>query len=106
MAKECCKRVNKAMSDYFGDEFMRLPTGDDLKGLVALQKRDAWSSSWRVWFSRLHAYYILEELPCGMATDRLSDEPVADRPGTTTTTIHDRLQITQQQTMRYFKKAL
>jgi hypothetical protein len=26
------------MSDYFGDEFMRLPTADDLKGLVALHK--------------------------------------------------------------------
>ena len=38
MAKECCKRFNKAMSDYFGDEFMRLPTADDLKGLVALHK--------------------------------------------------------------------
>jgi Plant transposon protein len=26
------------MSDSFGDEFMRLPTADDLKGLVALHK--------------------------------------------------------------------
>jgi hypothetical protein len=54
------------MSDYFGDEFMRLPTADDLKGLVALHK-EMHGVPGMFWIPRLHAY-ILEELSSSLAT--------------------------------------
>jgi hypothetical protein len=50
-ARVSCHKFNKAMTQNFGGEFLRLPTAADLKSTISeLHLKGPWSS-WNAWLS-------------------------------------------------------